>query len=458
MEVLLAHGAVLPTPDRVIKDGFVLIRDNRIAEVGAGKHPSNADVKVDCREKLVLPGLIDAHVHMVQSLLRGAADGLSLIPWLRERIWPLEGYYNKELARLSAQLCCIEMIRSGTTTAVECLLPFYFDEVARVVDEIGLRAVLSRTLMDSPGYASTKDVIPASMIETGDNSMRETLRSITRWHGKAENRIHVWFGPRTPGACSPSFYREIGEQARERGVGVTIHLAEVQKDIDYIHKEYGLTPIQFMEDCGLAGPHVIYAHGIWLPPEDFQRLKEDGSTVCHCPASNLKLASGFAPIPELIGQGVNVALGCDGAPCNNTYDMIREMRLAALIHKGRLLDPTVIPAEKVIEMATLNGARALSRDWDIGSIKEGALADLITIDLRKPHLVPVRDPRSTLVYAASGADVDTVIVDGRILMEGRRLKSVDEGGVLERVRERAAEIDDAFTKRKGAKKRGARDK
>jgi cytosine/adenosine deaminase-related metal-dependent hydrolase len=186
---------------------------------------------------------------------------------------------------------------------------------------------------------------------------------------------------------------------------------------------------------------VIYAHGVWIPREDFKILRQTGGTVCHCPASNLKLASGFAPVPEMLEAGVNVALGCDGGPCNNCYDMIRDMRLAAIVHKGRLLDPEVLPAETVLEMATLNGARATLWGERLGSIEEGNLADVIVVDQRKPYLVPVRNPISTLVYSASGGDVDTVIIDGKIVMQGRELKTVDEDEVIDMAMEVGLEVD-----------------
>jgi len=202
-----------------------------------------------------------------------------------------------------------------------------------------------------------------------------------------------------------------------------------------------MTPMQFMEHCGLVGRHVIYAHGVWLPKEDFTRLHETGGTVCHCPSSNLKLASGIAPVPNMLKARVNVALGCDGGPSNNSYDMIREMKLAAVIHKGYLRDPEVLPAETVLEMATLNGARATLWGEQLGSLEPGKLADIIVIDQRKPHLVPVRNPISNLVYAACGDDVDTVIIDGKIVMQGRQVKTIDEREVIERAQELGLKVD-----------------
>lgn len=447
-DIALIHATVVTMNPRreVIRDGAVAIEGNKIIDVGKTsdvKSRHRIDLELDCTHKLVLPGLIDCHIHLAQALIRGCADDMALIPWLCSRVWPLQGAYTAEEGRLSAQLCCLEMIKSGTTTFVECLLHtrYGFDGIAKTVESMGIRGVLSKSLMDVSGYADRPNALPESMIETGEASMGEALAMIRKWHGKANNRIHVWFGPRTPGACTVDFYREIAERAREHDTGITIHLAEVRQDVEYMSREFGMTPMQFMEHCGLVGRHVIYAHGVWLPKEDFTRLHETGGTVCHCPSSNLKLASGIAPVPNMLKARVNVALGCDGGPSNNSYDMIREMKLAAIIHKGYLRDPEVLPAETILEMATLNGARATLWGEQLGSLEPGKLADIIVIDQRKPHLVPVRNPISNLVYAACGSDVDTVIIDGDIIMQGREVKTIDEQEVIERAQELGLEVD-----------------
>lgn len=447
-EIILKNATVITMNRRreIIQDGAVVIEGNKIIEVGKTKKIKSshrADVEIDCSGKMVLPGLIDCHVHLAQALIRGCADDMALIPWLRERVLPLQGAYTPIEGELSARLCCLEMIKSGTTTFVESLLHwrYGFNQIARTVEKIGIRAVLSKSLMNIPGYADQKDAIPGGMIEDGETTIKQTIEMIKRWHGKANNRIHVWFGARTPGACTVDFYREISEKARKYRTGITIHLGEVKKDIEYLRREFGMTPMEFMQHCGIVGPNVIYAHGVWIPPEDFKILHKTGGTVCHCPASNLKLASGFAPIPEMLSSGVNVALGCDGGPSNNCYDMIREMKLAAIIHKARLLDPEVLPAETVLEMATLNGAKATLWRNKIGSIERGKVADIIVVDLRRPHLVPVRNPVSNLVYAANGGDVDTVIIDGKIIMENRRVMSLDEEEVIHQAMEMGVAVD-----------------
>jgi cytosine/adenosine deaminase-related metal-dependent hydrolase len=447
-DLMLKNATIITMNQRreIIQDGAVVIEENGIVDVGKTKKIKSShrvEREIDCRGKLVLPGLVDCHVHLAQALIRGCADDMALIPWLRQRVLPLQGTYTEKEGELSAKLCCIEMIKSGTTTFVECLLHwrYGFDRIARVVEKIGIRGVLSKSLMNVPGYADQKDAIPSGMVEDGEKTMKQTIQMIQRWHGNANNRIHVWFGARTPGACTVDFYREISEKAQKYKTGITIHLAEVKQDIEYLRREFGMTPMEFMNHCGIVGPHVIYAHGVWIPPEDFKILQRTGGTVCHCPASNLKLASGFAPVPEMLKSGVNVALGCDGGPSNNCYDMIREMKLAALVHKARLLDPEVLPAETVLEMATLNGAKATLWRGQIGSIERGKLADLIVIDLRRPHLVPVRNPVSNLVYAANGGDVDTVIIDGKIIMENRQMTTIEEEEVVQEAIEAGPLVD-----------------
>lgn len=430
----------------ILKDGALVIEGNKIIEVGKAekiKSSTRADIEMDCKGKMILPGLIDCHVHLAQALLRGCADDLSLVPWLSERVLPMQGSYTPKEGELSAKLCCVEMLKSGTTTFVESLLHwrYGFNEIAGGLEKIGMRGVLSKSLMNLRGYADTPDAIPEGMAEEGETTMRQTLEMINRWHGKANNRIHVGFGARTPGGCTVDFYKEIAEQARKYKTGITIHLGEVKDDIRYLRNEFNMTPMEFMRHCGIVGPNVIYAHGVWIPKEDFEILRQTKGTVCHCPASNLKLASGFTPVPEMLEAGVNVALGCDGAPCNNVYDMMREMRLAAIIHKGRLLDPEVLPAETVLEMATVNGAKATLWGEQIGSLKSGNLADLIVVDQRNPHIVPVRNSISSLVYSAYGTDVDTVIIDGRIIMEGRELKTIDEEEVTKEAMEVGLDVD-----------------
>ncbi|KXB00487.1 hypothetical protein AKJ48_01320 [candidate division MSBL1 archaeon SCGC-AAA261O19] len=447
-DIALTNGTVITMNQRreVIYDGGVAIEGNKIAEVGKTseiKEKTSIDREIDCQGRLILPGLIDTHVHLGQALIRACADDLPLVPWLNERVLPLQGIgYQEGDGKLSAQLCTLEMIKSGTTTFVEALLHWkYIDEMTQAVAESGMRGAVSKSLMNLPGYADQPEAIPECMREDGEETLKQTEKMIKKWHGEENNKIHIWYGPRTPGGATVEFYRECAEQADKHDTGITIHLGEVKDDIQYMKNEFDMTPMEFMEHCNLVGENVIYAHGVWIPEEDFKLLKEHECTVSHNPASNLKLGSGIAPIPEMLDAGVNVGLGCDGGPSNDNYDLIRDMKLAALIHKGRLLDPTVMPAETVLEMATVNGAKPTLWGGDIGSLEPGTLADLIVVNLNKTHSAPVRNPISNLIYAGHEGNVETSIIDGEIVMENREVKTLDEKKILEEVIELAPELD-----------------
>ncbi|MFQ5871354.1 MAG: amidohydrolase [Candidatus Geothermarchaeales archaeon] len=446
--IFLRHATVVTMDQRrrVIENGAVATEDDRIVAVGKtddlDRDFMGSENVIEASDMVVLPGLIDAHVHLAQAMIRGCADDVPLIAWLRERVWPLQGNYTAEDGRLSAMLCMLEMIKSGTTTFLESMVHtrYGFRGMAEAVVQAGMRGILSKTVMDLPGYASASGIMHPGMVEEREASLAEAVGMVHEWRGKGNGRIRVWFGPRTPGACTPELYREVGRLAAELGTGITMHLAEVGEDVEYTRKEFGMLPVEFAGDVGLLGENVVLAHAVSLASREIQLLAETGSNVCHCPSSNMKLASGIAKVPEMLLSGVNVALGCDGAPCNNTYDMLREMRMAALLHKVARHDPTVMSAETVLEMATINGARALGMEREIGSLEAGKKADMILLDFRKPHLVPCFNHVSNVVYAASGGDVETVMVDGEILMEKRKVLTMDEERIVEQARERGLEV------------------
>ena len=445
MSVLLEGGIVLTMDGgKVIRDGSVLVHGKKIIAVGkSGDVRCEAERIIDCRNKIIMPGLVDTHIHLAQALIRGSADDLPLIKWLNERVWPLQSTYDEDLGAISTELCIAEMIRSGTTSFVESGLhrKYGLDGIARVVERTGIRGVLSKLVMDRAYYADHR--MYGGMIEDKGEAISEARRMIDRWHDGAGGRIKVWFGARTPGACSPELYTELGAMAEELNVGVTLHLAEVREDVRFMRGEYGMSPVEFMESCGLNNGRTILAHCVWLGERDIKLMK---ANVAHCPASNLKLASGIAPVVEMLKNGVNVSLGCDGAPCNNSYDMVREMYLASLLQKGQLLDPEALPANEALKLATLNGAEAAG--FHCGSITEGKLADIITINLKKSHLMPLRDPVSAVVYSAKGSDVCDVLVDGKVLMENRVLKTIDEWDLLRMVERKGLNPDERLTSRK----------
>lgn len=434
MSSILISGGLLVTVDdrrRVIENSAVRIEGSRITQVGKInelRREPRAEFEIDAKGMMVLPGLIDTHVHLAQALLRGCADDTSLIDWLQKYVWPLQGNMDQSDGKASAELCIVEMIKSGTTTFLESLLHtrYGFDGIARSVDASGMRGVLSKTVMGMPAYGSAGGIMHPGMVEDGETCLREVEDYFKRWNGKADGRLKVWYGARSLGACTPELYRQIAGDAKRLNTGVTMHLNEVREDATYSKKEFGKLPAEFMDEVGLIGPNVVYAHGVWLTEKEWRILSNKRANVAHCPASNMKLASGIAKVPEMLRDGVNVGLGCDGGPSNNSYDMIPEMKLASLLQKARLLDPLVMNAETVLEMATIRGARALGLENEIGSIEVGKKADLILVSRRSPHLVPSYNPVSNLVYAATGSDVCTVVIDGRIIMQDRTVRTLNE--------------------------------
>jgi 5-methylthioadenosine/S-adenosylhomocysteine deaminase len=448
MASILISGGTIVTMDeqrRIVRDGAVLVQDDHITYVGKAddvKKPQRAELEIDARGMLILPGLIDTHVHLAQALIRGCADDTSLIDWLQKYVWPIQGNFDSEDGKASAELCMLEMIKSGTTAFLESLLHsrYGFDGIAVSLQTSGMRGILSKTVMGLPSYGTEENIMHPGMIEDGEKCLHEVEDHFKRWNNRGNGRIRVWYGARSLGACTPELYKQIATGSEELGTGVTIHLSEVQEDLRYAQKEYGKMPAEFMDQVGLVAPNVVFAHGVWLTEKEWQILASKGASIAHCPSSNMKLASGIANVPEMMRAGVNVSLGCDGGPSNNCYDMIREMKTASLLQKVRLLDSQVMNAETALEMATINGAKALGLQKEVGSIELGKKGDIILVKLRKPHLIPTFNPISNLVYAAEGSDVDTVIIDGKIIMENRIAKTLDESRILQQASERGHKL------------------
>ena len=433
-----------PTRD-IITGGAIAIKDNRIAAVGKSDallRQYSGEQLIDVKGKLILPGLIDTHVHLAQALIRGCADDMALIQWLCERVWVLQGNFTHDDGYVSARLCIAEMLKSGTTTFLESMLAhrYGFDGIARAVEESGIRACLAGIVMDIGTYATQSSSMHPGMVESRETSLFGVLDMHSKWHGAANDRIHVWFGPRTPGGVSSELYREMSDYAHQRDMGITMHLAEVEADKIFLNEKYGLSPVYYAESVGLLGPKTVLVHMVWLTRADIDKLAETRTSVSHNPSSNSKLASGVCKVPQMLASSVNVALGCDGGPSNNDYDLVREMKLAAIIHKAVTNDPLIVPAETVLEMATINGARALGLEQEIGSLEAGKKADLVVIDLNRLHTTPSPNPISSLVYAATGAEVDTVVVDGRIVVEHGQLLTVDENEVMEQAHQHAGAL------------------
>lgn len=443
---LIQHGYVLTmNPKReIIPDGSVYIEGNKIKWVGKTEDFSGykPEKTIDAKNMVVMPGLIDTHVHLAQAMIRGMADDVSLVDWLKKYVWVLQGNYTEDDGRASAELCMAEMIRTGTTSFLECMIHtrYGFNGIAEAVEEIGMRAALSKIIMDSTGYADSPDIMYPGMVEEKDECLDETEEMLSRWHGEADGRIQVWYGLRSLGAVTPSLFKEVTRLADKHDTRMTMHLGEVEDDVRYVRNEYDMGLTEFAEEQGLLGPEMVFAHGVHLSDKDLDRLAKTKTNISHCPASNTKLASGFARVPEMLERGIPVSLGCDGGPSNNTYDMVREMRLAALVHKAVVDDPLVMSAEDVIEIATLGGAVAMGIEDKVGSLEEEKLADIILVDMDGLSLTPSVNPVSNLVYSGSGTDVDTVLVNGRILMRNKELLTLDEEAVKQRARRRAVDL------------------
>jgi 5-methylthioadenosine/S-adenosylhomocysteine deaminase len=360
------------------------------------------------------------------TLLRGVADDMELMPWLETKIWPLEKNLTGERVYVGALLGCLEMIKSGTTCFADQY--FFMGDVARAVEEAGIRGALSY-----------------GIIELGDPKRRESEikageKLVKTCHGRANGRILTMFGPHAPYTCSTECLLKVKELARKYKVGIHIHLTESDDDIKKTIAFQGERPVKLLDKIGFLGPEVLAAHCVKVTDEEVGMLKKNRVKIAHNPVSNLKLASGIAPVARYLKEGIVVAIGTDGAASNNNLDMFEEMKVCSLVAKIREGNPTVVSAGETLGMATIGGARALRLEKDIGSIEIGKKADIITIDLKRPHLTPVHNVISHLVYAANGSDVDTTIVDGKVLMQGRKVLVLDEDKVLDQAQKASDDL------------------
>ncbi len=427
MSLLIRNASyVVRDAGRVERDADVLIVGDRIAAVGQMSAAADApDLRVlDGRDKAVIPGLVNAHTHLYQNFLKGLRDDVGLVEWCNTTLFPL-GYAVHQKHWLGgdetcgyqwAMLSALEMLAGGVTCCVD--LHQSMDSVFRAWQEVGIRGVAALLVADR--------WLPGPLRKDLDATKAEARRLATTWHG-AHPRLDVVLGPSTPFLCSRELLLWVRDQAAELGIGVQIHLAETRYEVAQVLAETGLTPIAYAHSLGLLGPRTTAVHCVHVTDAEIDLLAETGTTVVHCPKSNLKLGSGVAPIPKMLRRGVTVALAADGAASNDTLDMFEEMRFAALLHKGVNEDPTVITARQAFEMATAGGARAAGLDG--GAIDPGRLADLALIRLDRPHLQPLHDPVNAVVYCAKASDVATTIVGGEIVMRDGIIQTVDEAAV-----------------------------
>jgi 5-methylthioadenosine/S-adenosylhomocysteine deaminase len=416
-----------------VVEGDVSIVDGRIAEIGTnvtGRH----DRIVEARGGYVLPGLIQTHVHLCQTLFRGYADDLALMDWLRTRVWPMEAAHTPDSLRAAARLAATELLCSGTTSVLTMETVHDTDVVFETVAESGLRATIGKCMMDFDAEA------PKRLHEGTRQSIDESLALRARWHGASNGRLRAAFAPRFAVSCSRELLEAVASLSDSHQALVHTHASESRQEIAIVREATGArTNIEYLASVHLASPHLCAAHCVWVDDRDQQLMADHGIKVMHCPGSNLKLGSGIAPVAEMRARGITVSLGADGAACNNRLDMFEEMRLAAVLQATRR-EPGILPARDVLWMATRAGAQTLGLDGEIGSLEAGKRADVIVVDRNRPHLAPGPDPYSTLVYAVRGSDVRTTIVDGDLLVDDFAPVRLDRTDVTVEARDAARRL------------------
>jgi 5-methylthioadenosine/S-adenosylhomocysteine deaminase len=449
MELLIEGGTVvtLDAKRRIIKDGAVVIKDNKIIDVDKAqvlkrKHPSIETL--DAKGKLICPGLVDAHIHMAQMLARGLTDEIDnvTIRWSWDRVYPWEANLTQDDVYISAKLCAAELIKTGTTCAADPGAP-HMDSVGKVLQETGLRGIIAEASMDQ--WSDEWPLPPGVRAFSTEEALKDSEALIKKWNKAANDRIRGWCSLRVMPNLSSNLIKGINELAHKYNVGIEIHAAVTKGRVDYIKKQTGFTKIKYLDSLGVLGPNWLMTHMIWITEDEIPLLKEHNVNVCHCPGASYHGGAGALSIgkfPEMINSGINVALGCDSSAANNSLDMFRTMYQVATGHKEARRDGDLISPEQALEMATINGAKGLMWNDQIGSIEVGKKADIIIVDYQKSNWVPTYDFSliPNLVYSADGADVETVIIDGKIVMEDRVIKTFKEEEVVERAQKTAERL------------------
>jgi 5-methylthioadenosine/S-adenosylhomocysteine deaminase len=430
-DILIKGCTILPiNREDLIEDGLIAIKNNKITFIGKRETAPaiKADIELDAKKKAAIPGLINCHTHVSMTLFRGVAEDKSLEKWLKDSIWPLEAKLKPNDVYAGALLGCLEMVKSGTT----CFADMYFHEnmVAKAVEKSGLRAVLAEGIIEAGDKAK------------GEKMLKQSLNFATKFDGSADGRIKTMLGPHTAYSCSQELLEEISEKASETGVGVHLHLAESKTMFKKFEEMYGCSETEFLEKIGFFKNHVLAAHCIDLSKKDMRILSKNGVHVAHVPVANMKLGLGAAKIVGLMRLGVNVGFGTDGPASNNSLDLFETVKFGALLQKLVYQDPAVLSAYEALKMATAGGAKALGLEGSVGSLEVGKKADIVLVDLSKPHLKPLHNIYASIVYSARGGDVDTVIVNGKVVMENRQVKILDEEFVMEKAEEAALNLLD----------------
>ena len=430
-QILIKNGYVISMNKNreIFKNGSVLIEDDKIKAVGKVE-PSlvNADAEIyDVQGKIILPGLVNTHVHLSQQLGRGVADDVVLLTWLRERVWPYESSFNYEDSLISSTACCVELIKTGVTTFLEAGGQ-YVDAMAEAVEKCGLRACLSKSTMDEG------EGLPKAWQKTTQEELDFQEELFKKYNDTADGRIKIWFGLRTIFNNSDELIKGTKTLADKYNTGIHMHVLEVKEEMDYTRATRGETTVEHMNRLGALGPNLVAAHTVWLTEREIDLFRLYDVKVSHNPGAAMKVVLGFAKIPEMLEKGIAVSIGTDGAPSNNRMDMMRDMYLTSLIHKGRTLNPKTVSADQVLEMATINGARCALMEKEIGSLEVGKKADLIILNPDTIHSLPVIDPVANIVYAMSSENVESNMCNGKWLMKNREILFLDEKDLLEKVK------------------------
>lgn len=429
---MLVRGTVVVDSTTVVPDGAVVTDGPRIVAVGDAadlleRYPDHERRRYD----VVMPGMVGAHVHSVQSLGRGIADDTALLEWLYEHVLPMEAAMGPEAMEIAAMLGYLELIESGVTTCIDHLSVAHADRAFEAAGEVGIRGLLGKVLMDRDA--------PEGLREQADDALAESERLIREHHDTRDGRLRYAVTPRFAVSCTEECLRGARVLADEYGVRIHVHASENRDEVARVREETGMGNIEWLDEVGLTGEDCVLAHCVHTSDRERALLAETGTHVVHCPSSNMKLASGIAPIREYLDRGISVALGNDGPPCNNTLDPYTEMRQASLLGKVDDLDPTALPARTILEMATVNGARAAGFER-VGELREGWRADLVGLTTDLTRATPIHDVLSHLVFAAHGDDVRFTLVDGRVLYDDGEVTTVDAPDVRERANELARTV------------------
>jgi 5-methylthioadenosine/S-adenosylhomocysteine deaminase len=432
-DILIINGTILPLSHNeaeIIEKGFISIRDGAISALGPMADlpdSSKAEKTIDATGHLVMPGLVNTHTHAPMTLFRGLADDLPLMTWLNEHIFPAEAKsINREMVYWCSKLAAAEMILAGTTTVADGY--FLEDSVAQAFTDCGIRSVVAQGVID----------FPAPGVPDPTQNVEAAAHFIDSWQGRNELIIPAIFC-HSPYTCSLETLKRAKEMARQKNAMLFIHLAETKTEVEQIREQHKATPVRYLDSSGILDNDTVCIHCVWLDEEEIEILAKSGAKVSTCSQSNMKLGSGIAPLKKMLAAGISVGLGTDGCASNNTLDLFSEMDLCAKLHKVRDLDPTALPAKTLLEMATLGGARVLGLEKDIGSLEPGKKADVVLLDVNQPHLQPFYHP-DLLLYAASGADVSTVIIDGKIVMQDRQILTFDADQAMAEVRKLAESL------------------